>query len=173
MVADTSIFNQWYTANKSTYNACSCVSDGSCANGRFSGGFCNTSITPDFNVQTTITSGQSATFTNTSSSVAATWLWSVMNSSGGTVTTSSSKDFSYAFSSVGTYSVSLKSTPTDTRCPVSTKTQTITVNQQCVSPVTANFSASSTSITQGGSVLFSNASSGSISTYTWSFGDGS
>jgi PKD repeat protein len=104
-------------------------------------------------------------FTSTSTGTISTYAWTF-----GDGTTSSAQNPSQVYSAAGVYTVSLTVTG-----PGGSNTQTrgnyITVSAAAVAPV-AQFTASTTSGTAPLTVNFTSTSTGTISTYAWTFGDG-
>ncbi|RPH29034.1 MAG: PKD domain-containing protein [Bacteroidales bacterium] len=116
---------------------------------------------------TSITTGQSVTFTDLSTNTPTSWSWSF---TGGTPATSTAQNPAVTYTTAGTYSVSLTATNSaggDTK----TITGYITVADPVVIPI-ANFSASATSITTGQSVTFTDLSTNSPTSWSWSFTGG-
>ena len=123
---------------------------------------CDFSATP-----TTITRGQSVTFTDLSQNYPASWAWTF---EGGTPSTSISSAPVISYNSVGTYAVSLTVTNaagTDTE----TKTTYITVNEISTPPV-ANFSASATTVVIGQTIDFTDLSTNLPNSWAWTFTGG-
>jgi PKD repeat protein len=116
-----------------------------------------------FNASTTSgTTPLALNFTSTSTGTISTYAWTF-----GDATTSSAQNPSHVYAAAGVYTVSLTVTG-----PGGSNTQTrsnyITVSP---SPPVAGFSASTTSGTAPLAVNFTSASTGTISTYAWTFGD--
>jgi PKD repeat protein len=104
------------------------------------------------------------TFTNGTTGTVSRYLWDL-----GDGTTSNNANVVHEYSRAGTYNVILTVTgPGGT----STTTRQIRVNDPAPLPPTAAFTTSSTSGTVPLSVQFVNQSTGSISAYLWTFGDG-
>lgn len=116
--------------------------------------------------QTVINAGQSVQFTNLSTnSTSYSWTFT-----GGTPSTSTAQNPSVAYNTAGTYAVTLianNAGGSDTE----TKTAYITVNTVVNVPV-ANFTANTTSITEGGSVQFTDQSTNNPTSWAWSFAGG-
>ena len=124
---------------------------------------------PVANFNATITSGAaplSVPFTSTSSGSISSYSW---NFGDGTASTSANPTHSYA--AAGTYNVGLTvSGPGGAN--TMTKASYITVSTaSSIAPV-ANFTANSTSGAAPLTVAFTSTSTGSISAYSWNFGDG-
>jgi PKD repeat protein len=115
---------------------------------------------------TTIDEGQSVQFTDLSSN-ATSWLWTF---SGGTPSSSSSQNPSVTYNTAGTYTVTLTATNA-VGTDVETKTGYITVNDVVVTPV-ADFSASATSVSEGGTVSFTDLSTNEPTSWSWTFAGG-
>ncbi len=107
----------------------------------------------------------SVSFTDQSTGSISNWAWSFGD--GGS---SSSQSPSHTYTAAGTYSVSLTVTGAG-GSDTFTRTNYISVSAPPPPPV-ANFSGSPTSGVGPLPVSFSDLSSGSISTYAWTFGDG-
>ena len=104
-------------------------------------------------------------FSNTSTGSITGYAWTFGD--GGTSTAASP---SYVYSAAGTYTVSLTVTgPGGSN--TQTRTNYVTVTAPPVAPV-AQFTGSPTSGTSPLTVAFSNTSTGSITGYSWTFGDG-
>jgi PKD repeat protein len=98
-----------------------------------------------------------------SPTVITSWLWDF-----GDGTTSSAQSPVHAYSSVGTYTVSL--TISDgSKSDTITKTNYITASND----INANFTQDVVSIIEGESITFTDLSSGVITSWLWDFGDGS
>ncbi len=120
----------------------------------------------DFTVNTTsITEGYSVNFTDLSTNTPTSWSWDFGD--GGI---SISQSPSHSYSTAGTYTVSLTATNaygSDTE----TKIDYITVNSASPVPV-ADFTANTTSITEGYSINFTDLSTKTPTSWSWNFGDG-
>ncbi len=103
-------------------------------------------------------------FTDLSTNSPTSWSWTFGD--GGS---STAQNPSHQYTSAGTYTVSLTATNAS-GSDVETKTNYITVNA-CTAPV-ANFSGSPTSGTAPLTVNFTDLSSGSPTSWSWTFGDG-
>lgn len=114
--------------------------------------------------QTTITTGESISFTNTSQN-AEEYQWTFQ---GGSPSTSTSKSPTITYNNPGVFTVSLTASNASS-LDTETKTSYITVSDP--DPV-ANFTASTTTILVGSSVVFTNNSINSTS-YSWQFEGGS
>ncbi|MGH8470457.1 MAG: PKD domain-containing protein, partial [Gammaproteobacteria bacterium] len=101
------------------------------------------------------------TFTDTSTGNITTWSWNF-----GDGTTSSSKNATKIYTKPGSYSVGLTVTG-----PAGSNTATRTISVAAAAPV-ANFTATPLSGTAPLAVGFTNSSTGAVSGYSWSFGDG-
>jgi PKD repeat protein len=116
--------------------------------------------------QTSIIVGNQVNFTDLSTGAPSSWQWNFGD--GGT---SSLKNPSHTYNSQGYYTVSLSVTNSygsDTE----TKSNYIHVTEQ-TTELNADFSASSTSITEGESIDFTDNSTGNIDTWSWTFEGGS
>ena len=114
---------------------------------------------------TTITEGESITFTDQSTNVPTSWSWDFGD--GGTSTV---QNPSNTYTTAGTYTVSLIVTNT-AGSDTETKTSYITVSELVVAPV-AEFEASATTITEGESITFTDQSTNVPTSWSWDFGDG-
>lgn len=115
---------------------------------------------------TTVDEGQSVQFTDLSTD-ATSWSWSF---TGGTPSSSTAQNPSVTYNTAGTYAVTLTATNA-VGSDVMTKTGYITVNNVVVVPV-ANFSASSTSVSEGGTVTFTDLSTNEPTSWSWTFSGG-
>lgn len=128
-----------------------------------------------FTAPGTLNAGTAATFTNTSTGVAAegdtaTWLWEVEPATGVTITDNTAKDAEITFPDQGQYTVRLIATGTSPNDCVTTAEQTVTVDPSTTCDVTANFSPTTATVNQP--VTFSAASAtGPIATYSWDLGN--
>jgi PKD repeat protein len=116
--------------------------------------------------QTVINAGQSVQFTDLSTN-ATSYSWTF---SGGTPSTSTAQNPSVTYNTPGTYTVTLIASNaggSDTE----TKTAYITVNTVVVTPI-AEFTANTTSITEGGSVQFTDQSTNNPTSWAWTFTGG-
>ncbi len=108
------------------------------------------------------TAGQAVQFTDTSAGTPTTWLWNFDDE-----TTSTAQNPNHAFATAGTYSVSLT---------VSNASGSNSINRTVViaspSLPVAGFSFSPSNPVLGQTVQFSDASTGSPTSWQWSFGDG-
>ncbi len=128
----------------------------------------NSTVAPVANFtanQTTITAGGSVTFTDLSSEVPTSWSWNFGD--GGTSTL---ENPSHTYNTAGTYTVSLVATNAAGN-DSETKVDYITVDTVVLAPV-ADFTANQTTINVGGSVNFTDLSTGLPTSWSWSFGDG-
>ncbi|RPH28635.1 MAG: PKD domain-containing protein, partial [Bacteroidales bacterium] len=116
---------------------------------------------------TSVTAGQSVTFTDLSTNTPTSWSWTF---TGGTPSTSTAKNPVIKYNTAGTYNVTLTATNS---AGSNTKTVTgyITVTGAVQKPV-ANFSASATSVTTGQSVTFTDLSTNTPTSWSWSFTGG-
>ena len=134
---------------------------------------CNGAILPIANFtsdSTTIVEGQSIQFTDTSTvpvggAPITQWSWVF---TGGTPSTSSTQNPSVVYNTVGQYQVALTVTNADGS---NTKTvpNYITVN---VIPVVADFTADTTTPAEGGTVVFTDTSTGTPTQWSWTFEGG-
>jgi PKD repeat protein len=117
--------------------------------------------------KTVITKGETVTFTDLSTNTPTSWSWSF---AGGTPSTSTSKNPAVTYSTAGTYKVVLTATNS---AGSNTKTveNYIQVNETVLAPV-ANFSASKTVITKGETVTFTDLSTNTPTSWSWSFTGG-
>ena len=107
--------------------------------------------------------GQSVTFTDTSTNTPTSWAWNFGD--GGT---SSSQNPTHAFTSSGTYAVTLDATNAGGSNSAS---HTITVSQAASAPVAA-FTFSPSAPMAGSTVTFTDASTNTPTSWAWDFGDG-
>lgn len=116
---------------------------------------------------TTINEGDSVNFTDLSTNSPTEWLWSF---TGGTPVSSTVQNPSVTYNSAGVYTVSLEATNaggSDTE----TKTNYITVNAVGSAPV-ADFTASATTVTEGQSIDFTDLSTNTPTSWSWTFEGG-
>ena len=110
-------------------------------------------------------------FTNATTGSVTSWSWSFGD--GGT---SAEQNPSHTYNSTGIYTVSLTATgPGGSNTKTRTSYVTVTAPSQPVQPVaapTADFSATPTSGAAPLTVQFTNATTGSVTSWSWSFGDG-
>jgi PKD repeat protein len=119
--------------------------------------------TAGFNANPTSgTAPLTVTFTDTSIGNITTWSWNF-----GDGTTSTAKNAAKTYTNPGSYTVGLTVTG-----PAGSNTATRTISVATVAPV-ANFTATPVSGTAPLAVTFTNGSTGNVSGYAWSFGDGS
>jgi PKD repeat protein len=112
---------------------------------------------------TTITEGQTIDFTDLSTNTPTSWSWTF---NGGTPSSSTAQNPSVTYNIAGTYTVELTATNaygSDTE----TKVNYITVNPPA--PPVADFTASSTTITEGQSVDFTDLSTNNPTSWSWTF----
>jgi PKD repeat protein len=114
---------------------------------------------------TTILAGQSITFTDMTLNDPTAWAWTF---SGGTPSSSTSQNPVIIYNTPGIYNVILTAT-NPTGSDTETKLAYITVN---VAPPVTNFSASNTTIQVGQSVNFTDLSTGSPTSWAWTFSGG-
>ncbi len=119
---------------------------------------------------TTINAGQSVTFTDNSTNNPTSWSWQFP---GGTPATSTAQNPVVVYNTTGVYSVTLTaSNSTGSGTPL-TKTNYITVNTPPAgNPPIASFTATPTIVTVGGTVQFTDLSSNTPTTWSWSFPGG-
>lgn len=152
-----------YTAS-GTYNVTLIVNQNGCIDSLVMPGYITIqNIAASFIASpTTICSGDTVTFTNTSSPPAVSANWNF-----GDATTSTQINPTHTYTSAGTYTVTM--TATDANSCTGTSTSVIIVNQT----PTASFTADTTSACSVPfTVNFTNTSTGGA-TYLWDFGDGS
>lgn len=113
---------------------------------------------------TTITAGDTVSFTNESTD-ATSWAWDF-----GDESTSTKENPVHVYADPGSYTVSLTATNDDGE-DTETKADFITVTAK-PEPPTAAFSADSTTIIVGGTVSFTDESTGEPTSWEWTFGDG-
>ena len=117
--------------------------------------------------QTAITAGQSVSFTDQSTNSPTSWTWTFP---GGTPANSTVKNPVVTYNIPGTYAVTLVAA-NNVGNDSETKAAYITVNSAQLPPV-ANFGANQTAITAGQSVSFTDQSTNSPTSWTWSFPGG-
>lgn len=118
---------------------------------------------------TSITTGGSVNFTDLSTNTPTSWSWSF---TGGTPSTSTSQNPSgITYPTAGCYQVTLTATNS---AGSNQKIKTCYINVTAGSPTApvANFSASSTNLTVGGSTNFTDLSTNSPTSWSWSFTGG-
>jgi PKD repeat protein len=116
---------------------------------------------------TATTIGTNVVFDSTASTGSPT-TWSWIFGDNGTTVGSTAQNPTHAYSAAGTYTVALTVTNANGS---STQTRTDYITISAPAPV-ANFTASTTTPAVGGSVLFTDTSTGSPTTWLWSFGAG-
>ena len=130
---------------------------------------------PVANFTTNITSGTSPltiTFTDTSTNTPTSWSWDFGDPSSGANNTSTSKNPSHTYTTAGTYTVKLTATNADGSDTI-TKTNLITVSAPYVpTPPVANFSANVTTGDIPLTVVFTDQSTNTPTSWLWTFGDG-
>ncbi|MCB9504478.1 MAG: PKD domain-containing protein, partial [Deferribacteres bacterium] len=130
----------------------------------FSGSTCD--VTANFTANTTSGAAPlTVNFTDQSAGAVTSWSWDFGDGSSSTM-----QNPSHTYSADGTYTVAL--TSTSASCSDSeTKTGYITVSTPC--DITADFTANVTSGAAPLAVNFTDQSTGSVTSWNWSFGDGS
>ncbi|MGD2085357.1 MAG: PKD domain-containing protein [Candidatus Aminicenantes bacterium] len=116
---------------------------------------------------TSVTVGSSVNFTDQSTNNPTSWSWSFQ---GGTPSSSTSQNPTVRYNTAGTYDVTLTAT-NSAGSDNETKYDYITVNAAPQPPVAA-FTASTTTVTAGGSVSFTDQSTNSPTSWSWSFEGG-
>ncbi len=117
---------------------------------------------------TTIDVGQSVNFTDLSTNSPTSWSWSF---AGGTPSSSTAQNPTVTYNTAGTYSVTLTASNAG-GSDGETKTDYITVNVVVPDPPVADFSGSPTTVNEGGSVNFTDLSTNSPTSWSWSFPGG-
>lgn len=112
--------------------------------------------------------GETVQFTSTSTGNPTSYSWSFP---GGTPSTSTSANPTVTYPTAGSYNVSLTVT-NNTGSDAETKNGYITA-QTCVQPPVAGFTADKTTVCPGETVQFTSTSTGSPTSYNWSFSGGS
>jgi PKD repeat protein len=133
------------------------------------GGSCSPVITPvaDFSAApTSVNTGTPVQFTDLSTNIPTSWSWTF---TGGTPATSTAKNPSVTYAAAGTYAVSLTAT-NSAGSNTKTKNAYITVTQ-VVAPV-ADFSATPTSVNTGAPVQFTDLSTNTPTSWSWTFTGG-
>ncbi|RLD61457.1 MAG: hypothetical protein DRJ01_07890 [Bacteroidetes bacterium] len=115
--------------------------------------------------QTIINQGESISFTDQSTNTPTSWSWDFGD--GGT---STEQNPTYIYNTSGTYTVSLTAT-NDNGSNTETKTDYITVNALGPLP-TADFTANKTLILADETVIFTDQSTNTPTSWAWNFGDG-
>jgi PKD repeat protein len=115
---------------------------------------------------TTITVGQSVTFTDLSTNNPTSWSWTF---DGGTPSSSTSQNPTITYNTAGTYTVSLTAT-NSAGSDTETKAGYITVNPP--PPPVADFTASATTVTEGQNVTFTDTSTNNPTSWSWTFEGG-
>lgn len=118
--------------------------------------------------KTSINKGETISFTDLSTGLSASWYWTF---TGGTPSYSDEENPTVTYNTPGTYQVTL-SVYNGLGNDTETKTAYITVSDVAVAP-TANFIAYTTSIEKGGSITFYDSSTGSPTSWAWTFTGGS
>ena len=133
------------------------------------GGSCSAAVTPvaDFSASTTtINVGGSVTFTDLSTNTPTSWNWVFQ---GGTPSTSTVKNPTVTYSTAGTYSVTLTAS---NAAGSNTKSRTAYIVVNAVATPIADFSASSTTVTTGSSINFTDLSTNTPTSWNWIFQGG-
>ncbi|WP_246223037.1 PKD domain-containing protein [Draconibacterium halophilum] len=117
---------------------------------------------------TSISEGQSVSFTDLSTNTPTTWNWTF---NGGSPASSTSKNPTVVYATPGVYSVTL-SAENDGGTNTVTKSGYITVQDIPDAPV-VNFSANNTDISEGQSVSFTDLSTNTPTIWNWTFNGGS
>jgi PKD repeat protein len=112
--------------------------------------------------------GQAVQFFDASTGGPTGWSWDFGDPTSGSANTSALKNQAHFFAAVGVYTVTLTASNTGGS---STKTHPITVVQPPPPPPVANFVFTPSSPSPGQTVQFSDSSSGTPTTWSWSFGD--
>ncbi len=115
---------------------------------------------------TTITEGESVSFSDLSTNNPTSWSWSF---DGGTPATSNSKNPTVSYATAGTFNVTLTVQNADGS---DTDAQVGYIVVNAVPAPVADFSADNTSIDQGSSVTFNDMSSNSPVSWYWEFDGG-
>jgi PKD repeat protein len=114
------------------------------------------------------TTGQTVSFTDTSTGSPTSWSWNFGDASSGGANTSTLKNPTHAFATANTYTVTLTATNgAGSSTPVM---HSIVVSNP--TPPTAAFTFSPPSPVTGQNVFFSDTSTGSPTSWSWNFGDG-
>jgi uncharacterized repeat protein (TIGR02543 family) len=116
---------------------------------------------------TTVIAGGSVNFTDLSTNNPTSWSWTF---EGGTPSGSTSQDPTVTYNTPGTYDVTLTAT-NSAGSDTETKTNYITVTSP--QPPVADFTASSTSISAGDSISFTDQSTNNPTSWSWTFEGGS
>ncbi len=116
---------------------------------------------------TTVCEGGSVTFTDLSTNTPTSWSWTF---TGGTPSSSTSQNPAITYNTAGTYAVSLTATNA-AGSDVETINGYITVNV-CGSPPVAAFSGSPTEVCEGASVTFTDQSTNTPTSWSWTFTGG-
>ncbi|WP_340113598.1 PKD domain-containing protein [Maribellus mangrovi] len=114
-----------------------------------------------------ITEGESVSFTDASTNTPTTWSWTF---EGGSPATSTAQNPTVTYSTAGTYNVTLTAGNAD-GSDTKIMTDYIRVNAPVIAPV-ANFSANQSTITAGESVTFSDLSTNTPTSWSWTFEGG-
>ncbi|WP_206082056.1 PKD domain-containing protein [Maribellus sediminis] len=127
----------------------------------------NSPIANFTSTSTTVDQGETVSFTDASSNNPTSWSWTF---EGGTPATSTAQNPTVTYSTAGRYNVTLTAGNAD-GSDTKTVTDYIRVNAPVIAPV-ANFSANQSTITEGESVTFSDLSTNSPTSWSWTFGGG-
>jgi len=111
----------------------------------------------------TVSEGGVVNFTDLSLNSPTSWSWSF---SGGNPSSSLAQNPSVSYATAGVYDVTLTSSNS---AGTDTKTITAYITVTAPAPPTANFAADNTNITVGGSVNFTDLSTGNPTSWAWSF----
>lgn len=117
--------------------------------------------------KTSVNTNETVTFSDISSNSPTSWSWTF---EGGSPATSTAQNPTVSYSTVGTYKVTLTATNADGSNTKSVDNY-ITVTQPVIAPV-ADFSASPRSLEKGGTVTFTDLSSNTPNSWSWTFEGG-
>lgn len=131
---------------------------------------CNKPVADFTAAPTTVTVGNSVSFTDLSTNTPTSWSWTF---AGGTPATSTAQNPTVTYNTVGNYNVTLTATNACGSSTAVTKTAYVSVvNGSTGTPPVAGFSSNKTSLCVGGTVAFTDTSKNTPTSWAWTFTGG-